>query len=78
MIPGDPTGCMLSNDPAASDTSRPVGVNTHSVTAFNMAGRKTVAAITIEPVPGIGDEAFYQVDRSGKGEARSAREQVAH
>jgi len=43
-----------------------------------MAGRKTVAAITIEPVSGIGDEAFYQVDRSGKGEARSAREQVAH
>ena len=32
--------------------------------AFGMAKRGTVAAIKIEPVSGIGDEAFYQVFQS--------------
>ena len=59
------TGCVWSNDPAARDTSRRVMLNTHSVTAFGMAKRGTVAAITIEPVSGIGDDAFYQLFPSG-------------
>ena len=58
------TGCVWSNDPAARDTSRRLVLNTHSVTAFGMAKRGTVAAITIEPISGIGDEAFYQLFQS--------------
>jgi len=59
------TGCVWSNDPAARDTSRRLVLNTHSVRAFGMAKRGTVANITIEPVSGIGDEAFYQIFPSG-------------
>ena len=59
------SGCVWSNDPAARDSSRRLVVNTHTVTAFGMAKRGTVAAITIEPVSGIGDEAFYQLFASG-------------
>jgi len=58
-------GCVWSNDPAARDTSRRLALNTHSVTAFGMAKRGTVATIKIEPVSGIGDEAFYQLFPSG-------------
>ncbi len=59
------SGCVWSNDPAGRDTSRRLVLNTHSVTAFGMAKRGTVAAITIEPVSGIGDEAFYQLFPKG-------------
>jgi hypothetical protein len=55
-----PTGCIWSNDPAASDTSRRVALNTHSVRAFGFA-KMTKATIKIEPVTGVGDEAFYQI-----------------
>jgi hypothetical protein len=56
-----PTGCIWSNDPAASDTSRKVGLNTHSIRAFGFAKHPAITTITIEPVSGIGDEAFYQI-----------------
>jgi hypothetical protein len=59
------TGCVWSNDPAARDSSRRLVLNTHSVTAFGMAKRGTVATIKIEPVSGIGDEAFYLLFPSG-------------
>jgi len=56
-----PTGCIWSNDPAASDTSRKVALNTHSPRAFEIAKKPAITTIKIEPVSGIGDEAFYQI-----------------
>jgi hypothetical protein len=56
-----PTGCIWSNDPAAGDTSRRVGVNTHSIRAFDIAKKPAITTIKIESVSGIGDEAFYQI-----------------
>jgi hypothetical protein len=56
-----PTGCMWSNDPAMGDTSRKVALNTHTVRAFGFAKNPAIKTITIEPVSGIGDEAFYQI-----------------
>src|SRR5262249_44957215 len=56
-----PTGCMWSNDPKASDTSRKVALNTHTVRAFGFAKNPAIKTITVEPVSGIGDEAFYQI-----------------
>jgi hypothetical protein len=56
-----PTGCIWSNDPAASDTSRKVALNTHSPKAFDIAKKPAIPTIKVEPVSGIGDEAFYQI-----------------
>ena len=56
-----PTGCLWSGDPAASDTSRRVGLNTHAIRAFQFAKSPAITTIKIEPVSGIGDEAFYQI-----------------
>lgn len=53
--------CMWSNDPAASDSSRRVALVTHSVAAFKYAMHPAITTIKIEPVSGIGDEAFYQI-----------------
>jgi hypothetical protein len=53
----DPKGCIWW-EPGASDSSRRVALVLVSVTAFRIAGRSTFA--TIQPVAGIGDEAFYQ------------------
>jgi hypothetical protein len=61
LMPQDPTGCIWSDDPAASDSSRRVAVNTHSLRSFQIAKNSTFTAIKIEPVAGIGDEAFYQL-----------------
>jgi hypothetical protein len=61
LMNGDPTGCMWSADPAASDSSRRVGLVTHSVRAFQIAMHPALAKIKVEPVSGIGDEAFYQI-----------------
>ena len=61
------TGCVWSNDPAVSDSSRRVTLMTHSLIAFRAAIHPAITTIKIEPVSGIGDEAFYQVypkDRS--------------
>jgi hypothetical protein len=62
--PGKPLmaeGCIWSNDPAASDSSRKVALNLHSVRAFGFAKKPAIPTIKIEPVSGIGDEAFYQI-----------------
>lgn len=61
LVESSPTGCVWSNDAAASDTSRRVALVTHSPTAFQIAKRPAITAIKIEPVAGIGDEAFYQL-----------------
>ena len=57
----DPTGCVWSNDSAASDTSRRVTLNTHSLASFNYAMHPAITTIKIESLSGIGDEAFYQI-----------------
>ena len=65
IVDGDPTGCVWSNDPAAGDTSRRVLLVTHTPRAFGFAKHPAITTIKIEPVSGIGDEAFYQVYPSG-------------
>jgi hypothetical protein len=57
----DATGCMWSHDPAASDSSTRIALNTHSPVAFHAAAHPAITTITIEPVAGIGDEVFYQI-----------------
>lgn len=61
IVDADPKGCVWSNDPAASDTSRRVLLVTHTLRAFDAAKHTVITTIKIEPVSGIGDEAFYQV-----------------
>jgi len=61
IVDADPKGCVWSNDPAASDTSRRVLLVTHTLRAFNAAKHTVITTIKIEPVSGIGDEAFYQL-----------------
>src|ERR1041385_4045949 len=61
MMEASPDGCIWSADPAASDTSRKLAVNTHSVRAFGIAKAATVPTIKVEPVGGVGDDAFYQI-----------------
>ena len=61
LMPQDSTGCIWSNDPEARDSSRRLALNLHSLRAYGFAGNKTGTPITIEPVSGIGDEAFYQI-----------------
>jgi hypothetical protein len=65
MVESSPTGCIWSNDPKGSDTSRRVALNLHSPRAFQFAMRPAITTIKVEPVSGIGDEAFYQVYPSG-------------
>jgi len=55
------TGCVWSNDPAASDSSRRVALVTHSPAAFQAAKHPAITTIKIEPVSGIGNEALYQI-----------------
>ena len=55
------TGCVWWNDPAASDGSRRVTLVTHSLVSFRAASNPAITTIKIEPVSGIGDEAFYQI-----------------
>ena len=58
---GDSTGCVWSSDPAASDSSRRVTLVTHSLRSFRFAMHPAITTIAIEPVQGIGDEAFFQI-----------------
>jgi hypothetical protein len=55
------TGCVWSSDPADADTSRRVTLVTHSLRSFQAAMHPAITTIKIEPVSGIGDEAFYQI-----------------
>jgi hypothetical protein len=61
LVDADPKGCVWSNDPAASDSSRRVVLVTHTPRAFDAAKHTVITTIKIEPVAGIGDDAFYQV-----------------
>lgn len=61
MVEASPDGCIWSADPAASDSSRKVALNTHTPRAFAIAKSSTNPAIKREPVSGLGDEAFYQI-----------------
>ena len=46
---------------AASDSSRRVALVTHTPRSFDAAKHPAITTIKIEPVAGIGDEAFYQI-----------------
>jgi hypothetical protein len=59
IVAADPSGCVWSDDPDASDTSRRVLLVTHSPVAFKAASHPAITTIKVEPVSGIGDEAFY-------------------
>jgi len=61
MTEGTPPGCLWSADPKISDSSRKIGVNAHTLRAFTFAKKPAITTITIEPVSGVGDEAFYQI-----------------
>jgi hypothetical protein len=61
LVASSPTGCVWSNDPAASDSSRRVVLVTHSPNAFQIAKHSAITTIKIEPVAGIGEDAFYQI-----------------
>lgn len=60
IVASSPAGCVWSADPAASDSSRRVALVTHSLRAFQIAKSPAIKTIKVEPVTGIGDEAFYQ------------------
>jgi len=66
LVAGSPTDCVWSDDPAVGDTSRRVVVSTHSPIAYNAAKHPAITTIQIEPVPGIGDDAFYQIYPHGQ------------
>ena len=55
-----PTGCIWWGG-AATDSSRRVALNTHEISAFGIAKKPFSPAIKIEPVSGIGEEAFYEL-----------------
>ncbi|HSQ31944.1 MAG TPA: hypothetical protein VLN49_18930 [Gemmatimonadaceae bacterium] len=61
MVESSPDGCIWSADPVASDTSRQVALNMHTPRAFMAAKSPAITTIKIEPVSGVGDEAFYQI-----------------
>ena len=61
MVESSPDGCIWSADPKMSDSSRRIAVNTHSQRAFTFAKSPAITTIKIEPVAGVGDEAFYQI-----------------
>lgn len=61
MTEGTPPGCIWSADPKMSDSSRRIGVNAHTQRSFTFAKSPAITTIKIEPVSGVGDEAFYQI-----------------
>jgi hypothetical protein len=65
LVASSPTGCVWSNDPAASDSSRRAVLNTHTPTSFQAAKHTVITTIKIEPVAGIGDDAFYALYPAG-------------
>jgi hypothetical protein len=54
-------GCTWSHDAKISDTSRQVWIATHTPNALNIAKHTTNPSIKIEPISGLGDDAFYQI-----------------
>ena len=57
----DSTGCFWWSNAAETDTSRRIAVNLHSASAFAVGMRSPITAIKVQPVSGIGDEAYYQI-----------------
>jgi hypothetical protein len=56
--------CVWSHESPPRDSSRQLHVNFHSLTAYNVAKRGN-AAIKVQPIPGVGDDAFYQLYPNG-------------
>jgi hypothetical protein len=62
QMAADSAGCVWSDDPEARDSSRRLVLNLHSLSAYGIAGQpKMGMPIVIEPIAGIGDDAFYQM-----------------
>lgn len=61
MMPSSPDGCIWSADPAASDSSRKIALNTHTARAFGFGKSPAITTIKVEPVSGVGDEAYFQI-----------------
>ena len=53
--------CGWSHDPKLSDSSSRVVLVIVSPAQFKIAMRPTISKIKVEPVSGVGDEAFYQI-----------------
>ena len=62
QMAADSAGCEWSNDPEYRDSSRRLVLNLHSLRAYGYAGQAKVGMpIVIEPIAGIGEDAFYQI-----------------
>ena len=61
LVAASPRGCVWSNDPDASDSSRRVVLVFHAPAAFQAAMHTVITTIKIEPASGLGDNAFYQL-----------------
>jgi hypothetical protein len=57
----NPLMCAWSADPKLSDSSRRVVAVIVTPKQFQIASRPAISTIKVEPVSGIGDEAFYQL-----------------
>lgn len=58
-IPDTYQGCLWSHDSPAKDTSRKIYVNVHNTVSYNAAKHTSITTIKIEPISGLGDDAFY-------------------
>jgi len=58
---GDSTMCVWSNDPNQGYDSPRIMLSTRSLRSFQAARHPNITTIKVEPISGIGDEAFFQV-----------------
>ena len=63
-VPEFGTGCVWSRESPPRDTSRQLHVNFHSPNAYKIAKGGNVIT-KVEPVSGVGDDAFYQLYPKG-------------
>lgn len=61
LMESDSKLCGWSSDPKLSDSSSRVVLAIVSPAQFKIAMRPAIATIKVEPVSGVGDEAFYQI-----------------
>ena len=58
-VPTAPQLCMWSDDPKGGVNNRRLTLSLKTVAAFDMG--KSITQLKLEPVSGIGDEAYYEV-----------------
>lgn len=64
LFEASPAACIWSTDPESSLGDRRVTLSIISVAGFNFTKSRASAVITIVPVGGVGDDAFYEVFKS--------------